>query len=200
MSKTEQGLETIDIKGKEYVQVNQRILYFWQKYTNWSLVTSWIECNLNVAIGRAEAIDENGVVRASGTAMEVKDNGFINKFSHIENCETSAVGRCLGNLGIGIDVSVASYEEVANAIKNQEKESPQRVTKGTKKFKPEPTVESALARIKKGYQALNYSDEKQDELNLKYTGFVFLNDCGDLEKLNTLLEELVNQAIKAGSK
>ena len=39
----------------------------------------------------------------------------------MENCETSAWGRALGNLGIGLDTSVASAEEVQNAIANQNK-------------------------------------------------------------------------------
>ena len=45
---------------------------------------------------------------------------MINKTSYIENCETSAVGRALGMCGIGIDTSIASYDEVATAIAQQE--------------------------------------------------------------------------------
>jgi ssDNA-binding Zn-finger/Zn-ribbon topoisomerase 1 len=47
---------------------------------------------------------------------------MINKTSFVENCETSAWGRALGNLGIGIDDSIASAEEVDMAIKKQEVE------------------------------------------------------------------------------
>jgi len=46
-------------------------------------------------------------------------SSYINKTSHIENCETSAVGRALGFLGIGIDTSIASADEVINAVNNQ---------------------------------------------------------------------------------
>ena len=56
---------------------------------------------------------------ATGTAYEKEDSTFINKTSYIENCETSAVGRALGMCGFGIDTSVASAEEVQNAIQNQ---------------------------------------------------------------------------------
>ncbi len=49
----------------------------------------------------------------------MKQGSFVTLTS---NCETSAVGRALGMCGIGIDTSVASAEEVANAIKNQETE------------------------------------------------------------------------------
>ena len=52
-------------------------------------------------------------------AYEKEGSTFINKTSYIENCETSAVGRALGFLGIGIDGSVASADEVKTAILNQ---------------------------------------------------------------------------------
>jgi hypothetical protein len=58
-------------------------------------------------------------VLGTGTAYEKESSSFINKTSYIENCETSAVGRALGMCGFGIDVSVASAEEVQNAINNQ---------------------------------------------------------------------------------
>ena len=58
---------------------------------------------------------------ANGLAEESKGSTFINKTSYVENCETSAWGRALGNLGIGLDTSVASADEVKNAIANQGK-------------------------------------------------------------------------------
>lgn len=51
--------------------------------------------------------------------MEKADSSYINKTSFVENCETSAWGRALANFAIGVDASVASADEVANAIKNQ---------------------------------------------------------------------------------
>ena len=59
-----------------------------------------------------------------GHAYEKESSSFINKTSYIENCETSAVGRALGMAGFGIDVSVASAEEVQTAILNQGKDEP----------------------------------------------------------------------------
>ena len=72
---------------------------------------------------RCEILNASGVIVSSGTARELKSSTFINKKSHIENCETSSVGRALGNLGIGIDTSIASAEEVLNAIENQPKDT-----------------------------------------------------------------------------
>ena len=52
--------------------------------------------------------------------MEKEGSTYINKTSHIENCETSAVGRALAMLGFEIKKSVASKEEVENAKIQQE--------------------------------------------------------------------------------
>jgi hypothetical protein len=66
-------------------------------------------------------MDATGYAVSTGLAYEDKDSSFINKTSYIENCETSAIGRALGNFGIGIDTSVASADEVKTAIANQNK-------------------------------------------------------------------------------
>ena len=112
-------MKTINIKGKDYVEVNERIKYFRKEYPDWSLITEIQRLENGFCLIKASAIDENDNVRATGHAYENENSTFINKTSYIENCETSAVGRCLGILGIGIDTSVASAEEVQNAIANQ---------------------------------------------------------------------------------
>ena len=61
---------------------------------------------------------------ATGHAMEKEGSTYINKTSHIENCETSAVGRALAMLGFEIKKSVASKEEVENARLQQEMMKP----------------------------------------------------------------------------
>ena len=66
-----------------------------------------------------EVRDENGNLLGKAHAYERENSSFINNTSYIENCCTSATGRALGYAGYGIDTSVASYEEVANAINNQ---------------------------------------------------------------------------------
>ena len=113
-------MKTIDIKGTPYVTVNSRLTYFRENYKDFRLVSEIISNEGDVCIIKASVINEKGDVVATGHAFEKANSTFINKTSHIENCETSAWGRCLGNLGIGIDAAVASYEEVANAVKQQE--------------------------------------------------------------------------------
>jgi len=118
MENKQPKLQSVNIKGKQYVEVNERIKGFRQMYPNGSIVTELLSNNDGVCVIKAMAIID-GQIRATGHAYEKEGSSYINKTSYIENCETSAVGRCLGILGIGIDTSVASVEEVANAIKQQ---------------------------------------------------------------------------------
>ena len=116
-------IKTTDIKGKEYAEVNQRIKAFRMVYPDGIIETEMLSNENGVCIFKATiGYRENGELfkLATGTAYEKEDSSFINKTSYIENCETSAVGRALGMCGFGIDVSVASAEEVQNAINNQE--------------------------------------------------------------------------------
>lgn len=115
-----ESIQTVDIKGKEYSEVNERIKVFRMLCPNGAIETELLSNNEGMVIMKATIKDEKGNILGTGTAYERENSSFINKTSYIENCETSAVGRALGMLGIGIDTSVASYEEVANAIQNQE--------------------------------------------------------------------------------
>lgn len=126
-------IKTTDIKGKDYAEVNQRIKAFRMVYPQGTIETEMVSNENGVCVFKAKVgytktfidIEKNILadvytLLGTGTAYEKEDSSFINKTSYIENCETSAVGRALGMAGFGIDVSVASAEEVQNAINNQE--------------------------------------------------------------------------------
>lgn len=115
------AIKTTDVKGKEYAEVNQRIKAFRMIYPQGTIKTEMVSNENGVCIFKAEVLDQEAKVLATGTAYEKENSTFINKTSYIENCETSAVGRALGMAGFGIDTSVASAEEVQNAIANQNK-------------------------------------------------------------------------------
>ena len=114
------SIKTTPIKGKSYAEVNERIKAFRSICPNGSIETTILSNDGGVCVICAVVKDENGKVLGMGHAYEKEGSSNINKTSYIENCETSAVGRALGMCGIGIDTSIASYEEVANAIKQQE--------------------------------------------------------------------------------
>ncbi len=112
-------MKTTDIKGKKYIEVNERLKHFRANYKGYSLLSELVSLEAGVVVFKATVLDNNRNEVATGFAYEKEGSSFINKTSYIENCETSAWGRALGNFGIGIDTSVASADEVGNAIANQ---------------------------------------------------------------------------------
>lgn len=145
--------KTTNIKGKPYVEVNEKIKFFRMepKYKGWAMITRILEHQDKAVLMQATIYDEKGSEMATGYARERDGDGFINKTSYIENCETSAWGRALSNLGIGIDTSIASSEEVQNAIMQQEAGK----IKDSNKKKPAP-VPTGLKEINKAmYERMN---------------------------------------------
>lgn len=117
-----EAIKTTDIKGKSYAEVNQRIKAFRMVYPMGFIHTLMKSNENGVCVFFAEC-GIGDTVLGCGTAYEKEGSSFINSTSYIENCETSAVGRALGMAGFGIDTSVASAEEVQNAMLNQEKKA-----------------------------------------------------------------------------
>lgn len=104
-----------------YVEVNVRIAKFWEKFPNGRIATEIYSWKDGVVVVKAAAYrditDEHPA--ATGFAYEKEGAGMVNKTSALENGETSAVGRALAILGFEIKKSVASKEEVANAMQQQ---------------------------------------------------------------------------------
>jgi hypothetical protein len=113
--------KTTNIKGKDYVEVNQRLLYFRNEpaYAGWSMESELIDLQPDRCCVRAVIRDNEGRIRATGHASEDRTSSMINKTSYVENCETSAWGRALACIGIGIETSIASSNEVQMAIAQQ---------------------------------------------------------------------------------
>jgi len=108
----------IDIKGKPYTTVAERLKIFREKYPDYSLLTEIIELTDERVVMKATISYGDGIL-ADGIAYEDKDSTFINKTSFIENCQTSAWGRALANF-MGSYDDVASADEVLNAIAQKE--------------------------------------------------------------------------------
>ena len=111
-------LKYTQIKGKNYITVNQRVLAFRELYPNGRINHEIVKIsadNGTTVIVKASVYDGDALI-STGHALETPaKNKNINQFSALENCETSAVGRALGLLGIGSTDSIASLEEVQGA-------------------------------------------------------------------------------------
>jgi hypothetical protein len=115
------SMKSIKIKGNDYVMVNERVKQFHKDYPNGKIETELIEftdrCITKTKVTPDVANPERYF---TGIAYEKEGSNFINKTSFIEQCETSSCGRALGFLGLGIDDSIASADEVGTAIAQQE--------------------------------------------------------------------------------
>ncbi len=138
-------LPTIKIKGKDYTMVKDRILFFNEEYPNGCIRTDLI----------SEPSDQRVVIKATVTpdyrfpersfadySQAVIGDGMINASAALENACTSAIGRALACMGIGVIESIASGDEMNKAMVYQEVER-------QKKAPAEPTpINNLTAQLK----------------------------------------------------
>ena len=105
-------MKTINIKGKNYVMVNERIKAFRENFKGYSLLSEVVEMTDISCTIKATILNDKREPVATGFAREVVGKTPINKFAFVENAETSAWGRALGNFGIGIDDAICTAEEL----------------------------------------------------------------------------------------
>ena len=115
-------MKKIQIHGKDYVMVKDRIIFFNEYYPNGSIKTE-LKATDNSFIFKATVTPdvENPNRKFVGHAEEVIGSSQINKTLALENCETSSIGRALGCMGICVEDAFASADEVKNAIHQQNK-------------------------------------------------------------------------------
>lgn len=191
IAKANEGIRTTEIKGKQYSEVSQRIKAFRLVHPSGCITTEIIDMNNGIVTMKASVFDEQNHLLGTGFAQEKENSSFINKTSYIENCETSAIGRALGMCGYGVDVSVASAEEVQNAIHNQQMD------------------EKKLGELSKNYTELRTQltnlgcDFRSDETNewicekakITTQNLQALNSV-ELERLCKVYEGMINAKIK----
>ena len=107
----------VNIHGKEYKTVAERVSVFRKKHPELTIETEIVRWEGEDVVVKA-SISDNGKLIATGLAHEVRGSTNINKTSHVENCETSSLGRALAAFGLG-GTEYASADEVANAIAQQ---------------------------------------------------------------------------------
>lgn len=109
--------KAIDFKGKSYVLVADRVIYFNDEYKSGAIVTNLVsQPESDIVIVKATVYPDGLEGRYfTGYSQAVKGEGYINKTSALENAETSAVGRALAMMGIGVIDSIASKDEINKA-------------------------------------------------------------------------------------
>lgn len=163
--KANAAIRTTNIKGKEYAEVNQRVKAFRTLYPEGFITTEILcreggLCIIKATVGHYA--DGKSVILATGTAYEKEGSSQINRTSYIENCETSAVGRALGMAGFGIDTSIASADEMNNALLQQNTSDVQ------KTVQTEPPVQKPVQAEQTAPYDILQESAADSELRLKW--------------------------------
>ena len=111
-------MPTIDIDGKAYSTVANRINVFRKFFPDYSIITDVLQNDDIKVVVQTKITTPSGVVIATGLAEEFRGKNIINTTSALENAETSSIGRALACLSLG-GSEYASANEVENAISQQ---------------------------------------------------------------------------------
>lgn len=102
------------IKGKDYLEVKWRLVWFREEHPDWSIETKIVSHDENRTVVEARIFNEVGRVIATAHKQEDK-KGF---FDHLEKAETGAIGRALALCGYGTQFDggeLAEGERLADA-------------------------------------------------------------------------------------
>ena len=186
----------VDIRGKSYMTVAERINDFRAEHKEWGIETELVAAESNV-IMKAIIKNKEGHIVGTGFAEEVRGSTNINKTSALENCETSAIGRALASVGFG-GTEYATANEVTDAILQQ------KVMEATEKLLAHnkavvrniDSIYAIKTHIANGefVEALTVMADVDDEdrawLNVAPTkgGIFTTNEIAELKKTNKLRE------------
>lgn len=159
-----------------YETVEDRLARFWDEHPSGRISTELVAQDGDQVIFRAaiyfDAADP--IPRSTGYAEELRGSSPVNKTSHLENCETSAIGRALANCGYATRGKRASREEMTKV---------QRMT-------PQPESREVLAERYVGSAAARaggFASPKQIGFIKKLAKDRGLDDLGMLEGLHEIL-------------
>ena len=157
------NIPTVNIKGKKYSTVNERHKHLLQYFPEARFNEEILFHDADRVIVKTE-LYIGDVIYSVGTAEEFRNSSFINKTSALENCSSSALGRCLAAFGLS-GSEYASAEELVNALNNQNTNT----QSTTKKVSIEDeikkqTTETKFTALYSNWKKNNNSDDKIEKL------------------------------------
>ncbi len=157
------NIPTVNIKGKKYSTVNERHKHLLEYFPEARFNEEVLFHDADRVIVKTELYISD-TIYAVGHAEEFRNSSFINKTSALENCSSSALGRCLAAFGLS-GSEYASAEELVNALNNQNTKT----QSTTKKVSIEDeikkqTTETKLTALYSNWKKNNNSDDKIEKL------------------------------------
>lgn len=112
--KTPKGteLQIIQLKGKDYLQVAQRLVWFREEHPDWTITTEAVALDDKHAIFKAWIQDTSG--RTIATAHKREDQAHFGDC--MEKAETGAIGRALAYCGYGTQFCADELDEAERIV------------------------------------------------------------------------------------
>lgn len=169
--------KAIKFKGKEYVLVADRVLYFNEEFENGCIQTELVSRPEDSRVIVKASVYPNMVEKPdlcfTGYSQASFDDktSFVNKSSALENAETSAVGRALAFMGIGVIENIASADEIVKAqtnfINGVRQGIPQSIEEYQTIIEPFPTVVSEMQDAKRAHNRDEYAKKHPKKVETK---------------------------------
>jgi hypothetical protein len=112
--KTAKGteLQIISLKGKDYLQVAQRLVWFREDHPDWTVTTEAVALDDKHAIFKATIADQSG--RTIATAHKREDQAHFGDC--MEKAETGSIGRALAYCGYGTQFCADELDEAERIV------------------------------------------------------------------------------------
>jgi len=147
-------LPILKLRGKDYLEVKWRLVWFREDHPDWSIETKIIQHDLEKSVVSARIFNEKGRVIATGHKQEDK-KGFAD---HLEKAETGSIGRALALCGYGTQFDGGELAEGSRLA-----DSPiQPVTQKVKKKTRQDFLDFIKMRMKE--LTNNYQDQSKAKL------------------------------------
>lgn len=160
---------------EDYETVETRLARFHEDYPTARVTTEMVEYSDERVVFKAFLYKdyEDEKPTATGFAEETRGEGYINKTSHLENCETSAIGRALANAGYapkGARPSREEMQKVANSQKASGSGQPEKQTtsQGDSNGFPDESksVKQALAHLHNVLRKQGHKNSDKQQIDL----------------------------------
>lgn len=168
----------IDIRGKKYLEVKWRLVWFHEEKPDWSLETVYADFE-NAVIFKCAAKNPEGRIMATGHGRLVSTDWP----RYFEKAETASIGRCLAILGFGTQFAEEFDEDVEGGeladAPVAPKSKPSMSDMAVKKTAVDPRKEK-IKTLCDDFNPLLVKKEDYEEFVLNKTGFVLKDENYDM--------------------
>ena len=151
---------------QDYITVAERVESFYRKFPEGRIITHIVEhdAERGFILMRAEVYRsaEDVLPAATGHAFELKTEGYVQRTSYIEVCETSCVGRGLAMAGFEVKRGIASREEMEKVARIEREEAARPQPQGAAPARAAPGRGSKARRARESESARDRRAETGD--------------------------------------